>query len=1028
MHFIRHILLHLGRVSGHQESLNVFLANNLHSIKIRGVLRCYAYIHIKCDGFAFFPQMISISEICDQTNLCKLVKPTCRSMPIWMACSVTFIYKRVTQKLHIMQVSHAGPPRSLLNIATFFSPEILEMIGKKLDELGLVGFWNQVLTPVLRTTLPRNVDPGIAMLNTYLLRGEYIEDESENAVHFPEVIRRPAIFHVLRNIVAYNDTHDTPCMSDTELANLFRQIVTCHPSVLMQRDNKGNTPLHYALYHDTISEEVLLALLQNPRDVGQKFDELLMSQNEFGSTPLHFALTHRQCSPSLLGLLVDSNNDVLYMLDRQLQTPLHIFLFYIGSECMYTYLSILAPAHPPERQDILLTCGDDNDCTPLHTIIFQGFHSFDRYGIWLKDLIDTNQEVLCRRTRIDNSLNQKHAVSVFRRNTPLHIAIEAGLDAWFVGMLVDDAQQALRIRNSVDDAGHWVEDTPLHTALRMDANMAIITKLVDRHGRVLRIANYYGDLPLHTHLRTRNEFGQTHRLQNHVTATTAITMIEAYIALSDPAIFLTPGKNGDLPLHTALRNGFGFPVVSYLVESNPAALTVQNESDANCDYKNGDTPLSLAIQEGYSMEVLRILVDAAKTVITIADDNGSIPLHHACKWSATAAPEHACELIKLLRQTADEVDLRNRYGVSRNCALHIYLMCTGISPSPQVVRLLTDSAKHVLSASNENGNTPLHVAVGHKAPDDCIRLLITDRNSPVNALLLQNAMNETPLHVAMQKGYSLSVWSKLIDRAKTVLAVHDDIGGTPLHRYIAGPSLGDCEERVRLLRAGPEAAPDILMVCNEANYTPLHFCLCFDLVDSHQTPDFLKLLIDENQEALLVPLSTSQPSPLHIILTEDRHLSGTPDVFEQKVALLIDKKRTVLFRTDCFHRLPLHIAIENECSIHVVRLLVPPLPIQRLPMFGGVPGLETAKYMREAQAYRQMIMKYGCSLLHLALDRVSDDGLKILQFLSDKFRAPEYNMQHVKDTHGMTPIHKTMSADSVGRNTQDIIKLLSGYQ
>jgi ankyrin repeat protein len=88
---------------------------------------------------------------------------------------------------------------------------------------------------------------------------------------------------------------------------------------------------------------------------------------------------------------------------------------------------------------------------------------------------------------------------------PLHTAIENDFDIDSLRMLIDDAQEVLLSRNSVDYCGRNRNDTPLHLAIRSSADISVLKIMVDSTGLVLRSVNGSGDLPLHTVLRIKND-------------------------------------------------------------------------------------------------------------------------------------------------------------------------------------------------------------------------------------------------------------------------------------------------------------------------------------------------------------------------------------------------------------------------------------------------------------------------------------------------------------------------------------------
>ena len=89
-------------------------------------------------------------------------------------------------------------------------------------------------------------------------------------------------------------------------------------------------------------------------------------------------------------------------------------------------------------------------------------------------------------------------------------------------------------------------------------------------------------------------------------------------------LMTTPDMNGQLPLHTALRNYSAcFGSIKLLVKGNPAAVqSVDNR---------GRLPLHIACMHYDTVSVIQYLVELDQSTLVAADRNGNTALHLACR-------------------------------------------------------------------------------------------------------------------------------------------------------------------------------------------------------------------------------------------------------------------------------------------------------------------------------------------------------------------------------------------------------------
>ena len=118
----------------------------------------------------------------------------------------------------------------------------------------------------------------------------------------------------------------------------------------------------------------------------------------------------------------------------------------------------------------------------------------------------------------------------------------------------------------------------------------------------------------------------------------------------DLTFMSTRNENGQLPLHTALRDNAPFGSIKLLVKGNPIAVqTADND---------GALPLHLATQHHDSTKVVDYLIGLDPTTLTTVDGNGNTALHYACRGA-----KH--EIIALLLEEYDAVAVSKRNALNK---------------------------------------------------------------------------------------------------------------------------------------------------------------------------------------------------------------------------------------------------------------------------------------------------------------------------------------------------------------------------
>eukprot|EP00985_Skeletonema_marinoi_P023133 scaffold15141_cov81-Skeletonema_marinoi.AAC.8 len=90
----------------------------------------------------------------------------------------------------------------------------------------------------------------------------------------------------------------------------------------------------------------------------------------------------------------------------------------------------------------------------------------------------------------------------------------------------------------------------------------------------------------------------------------------------DHRLMTTPDENGQLPLHTALRNNVRLGSIKLLVKGNPPALQTPDNS--------GALPLHVACQHHNSASVVQYLIGLDVSTLDAVDREGNTSLHLAC--------------------------------------------------------------------------------------------------------------------------------------------------------------------------------------------------------------------------------------------------------------------------------------------------------------------------------------------------------------------------------------------------------------
>jgi ankyrin repeat protein len=176
--------------------------------------------------------------------------------------------------------------------------------------------------------------------------------------------------------------------------------------------------------------------------------------------------------------------------------------------------------------------------------------------------------------------------------------------------------------------------------------------------------------------------------------------------------------NGDAPLHDAIRLG----------KREMETLLISRGADLEIRDGEGNTPFLEAVEAGFPETVERLYNLGANPAVR--NLRGDTPLHKAVALNRT-------DLAVLLLGWGVSIHARNSQGKTP------FEMALVTSPR-MVATLLT---KDRLSMPDDDGNTPLHIAVLQKAPEEMIRAII-DLGAGLSA---SDSSGRTPLRIAVDQ-------------------------------------------------------------------------------------------------------------------------------------------------------------------------------------------------------------------------------------------------------------------------------------
>ena len=546
------------------------------------------------------------------------------------------------------------------------------------------------------------------------------------------------------------DRHD----AQESLGDVFHcvRLLLDHGASADAQNNDGSTPLHLAA--SKMSQEIVQLLIENSANINLR--------NNQGQTVLNRASQRGHLG--IIELILDHQADV-DALDNDGSTPLHLAISDASLEAVHLLLKHGASVHLQNHMGqtalhkasqrghldivrLLLDYGadlnlqDSHGSTPLHLAT----HHRSQQVVQL--FLQHGANVILRNDKGQSALHEASQCSPSQPDI-IQLILDHGAD---VDALDKDGSTPLHLASSeVSPASSGVIAISVARLHVEEASLEAVQLLL-RHGTDINLQNYMGQTALHKASQSGRP-GIMELILNHNADVDALD------------------NDGSSPLHLAVSDA-SLEAVQILFKHG-ASVHLQNHM--------GQTALHKASQRGH-LDIVRLLLDHGAD-LNLQDNHGSTSLHLAT-YGLSQEPG---EVVQLLLQHGANVTLRNDKGQS---ALHKASQ-SGFS---DVMQLILNHDAEVDALDNDD-STALYLAISEwSLPSSDWRernLLVHPEGilTAVQLLLkhganinLQNHMGQTALHKASQCGL-LGIIELIVNHNVDVDA-RDNDGSTPLHLAI----------------------------------------------------------------------------------------------------------------------------------------------------------------------------------------------------------------------------------------------------
>ena len=732
------------------------------------------------------------------------------------------------------------------------------------------------------------------------------------------------------------DQSDGDPVSDSDDNDQIELITSGQFCKINAQDSDGNTPLHLACKNDESSTVLYL--------VSEFKCDLNMSNNE-GCIPLHYALSSNLALEAIKA--VSSGCTIKCKQNNVGKTPLHI-----ACENMQYLNNVKRKVLVNLVWDEECICVQDNEGnTPLHIAcqrrsVVTALYLIQKYHTEFTDFsnvisLEAEKTILsdCTMKCKQNNTGQ----------TPLHIIctnmqfLRQDKRMLLLNLISDET-----VINVQDNDGN----TPLHIACKQhDLETAVY--LTSRYQCDLDLVN--NDHCLALHYAVSSYFNKPYSLDfvKVVCGTTLLHMLNS---------------KGMTPLHIACENG-NLDVVKYLVfEKNCFPTCYEASSDIYDSLE-----IHLACKDKSDIDLLKALANECN-VNNDKSYNKTTPLHVACTNNNILA-------VKALLELKCNVLCKDSQG-----RLPVHIACS--KSLECVIEMLPYITNDVVNNCENNGNTPLHIALKNNQLD-IVNLLLSNFQCNFN---ITNSEREFPLHLVCSTTVSVV---RIIFEKSTAQSIYINCqtqqDNTPLHIACQFGAL----DIVKFLTESFDCEPSMTLRNNEGKLPVDYAC--------EHSLEMVKLVSQ--------PCTVKDLVYLHQLIVSS--FSGVSNKYKHK-----QKLSTLNFacKLGCLD-IVMYLIKEKGCTLsalnnsHSALAYACGLKVSPYDQSEDNPNLNIniVKFLIEECGYNPGKTVYGTSLFQYSCQI---DSLQLMN-------AVPIHQLDSQDSEGNTPLHYACKYDSV-----DIVKYL----
>jgi ankyrin repeat protein len=330
----------------------------------------------------------------------------------------------------------------------------------------------------------------------------------------------------------------------------------------------------------------------------------------------------------------------------------------------------------------------------------------------------------------------------------------------------------------------------------------------------------------------------TRRNNNEETIPINIELIKVLITAC-PKLVQEVDHFDKYPIYTAACESLAsIEVIDLLLKSYPeGAIQMMNSYHHNL--------LHLVFERHSDFNVKMLLATAYPKALVSRDYEGNLPTHYNPPW--TSMYETTC----LLELCPDIAKNETRWGND----LPLHIVSSGNDANIEMIKYLISVYPEGLCSRNDNGRSPLHIAISSGAPIDVINYLLDQYPEAIQSYDIDTydyQCDKLPLMLALSSDSSLTLVKLLVNAYPKALQLTDRNDRLPLHIAICSGAPFNVIEFI--LNEYPKAATiyDSYFYYDDRikNNLPIHYALSPSFRNEISI-DIIKLLLAVYPESIL---------------------------------------------------------------------------------------------------------------------------------------------------------------------------------